>query len=235
MIHSYYSIWEDPQLRKGFESKTSTSFFKTETHFITELVDKIDKVLDIGCASGRLIELLQSMGWTGQFVGIDIVKENIAVAQSLYPQHRFFTGNAVDMILGESFDMVNATGVMQHEPRFEQLVHTMLAHASSYVMFDVKFGLLDNHLVDLEQSYCRIGDSKAHFICLSFPMFLDFLKSIEGIKQISIFGYPTDFNKTTVVPAWLTSWISAGILLEKGKGPAEVEVDMPAKISNSGQ
>jgi SAM-dependent methyltransferase len=228
----HYDIWKNESLQEGFRAKTSSSFFETERRFVAELIDRLGPVLDIGCASGRFVELLQSLGWQGPFTGIDIIDENIVAARRMYPQHVFRTDNAVDMALGERFDLVNATGVVQHEPRFEALVRNMLAHSNRYVLFDAKLGPVAEHLVDLQRSYCEIGGAKAYFICLSFPKFLEFLTSLEGIGRIRVFGYPTGFNKTTVVPPWLKQWVSAGFLIEKGKGPAEVDVDLPALIQS---
>jgi SAM-dependent methyltransferase len=231
MIESHYALWQDEKLRREFQAKTPSSFFETERRFVAPRIDGINSVLDIGCASGRFIELLSSMGWNGRFTGVDVVEDNITTARNIYPQHRFLAGNAVDMNLNEKFDLVNATGVMQHEPRFEALVQTMLNHSARYVMFDVKFGPMNEHLADVEQSYCQIGDAKAFFICLSYQKFLEFLRSLHGIRQIGIFGYYTGFNKTTVVPSWLTRWVSAGIFLEKGEGPLEVNAELPDEIS----
>jgi SAM-dependent methyltransferase len=228
---AHYDIWKDEGLREGFRAKTPASFFETERRFVAGLVGQLRSVLDIGCASGRFVELLQSMGWQGQFTGIDIIEENIGAARAMYPQHSFRTDNAVGMALGRTFDLVNATGVVQHEPRFEALVRNMLAHASRYVLFDAKLGPLGEHLVDIERSYCQLGGARAYFICLCFPQFLRFLTGLPGIARIRVFGYPTGFNKTTVVPAWLSGWVSAGFLIEKGTGPAEVEVDLPAEVN----
>lgn len=235
-MEAYHAIWKDEGLRGGFEAKTPASFFESERRFIVEIGADVSSVLDIGCASGRLIELLSSLGWNGRFVGVDIIEENIAAATRLYPQHRFSTGDAVTMSWAERFDLVNATGVMQHEPRFEALIRNMAAHANRHVLFDVKLGPVDDHLIDIERSYCQVGDARAFFICLCFPKFLDFLKSLEGVRAIRVFGYPTPFNKTTTVPDTLTQWISAGVLLEIGAGGLErVEIDLPPPLASSGE
>lgn len=233
MTDSHYTLWADEGLRRGFAAKTADSFFASEKRFLSAVADRIGPVLDIGCASGRFVELLQSLGWRGEFTGVDIVADNAAAAAALYPQHRFFVGNAVDMTFDRRFDLVNATGVMQHEPQFEALVRNMLAHSDRYVMFDVKFGRVDEHLVDLERSYCRIGDARAYFICLNFPRFLEFLKSLKGVARIGVFGYPTPFNKTTVTPPSLTGWVSAGVMLEKGDGPLRVDVELPDGLADA--
>ena len=226
-MDDHYKLWTDTALRQTFAEKTERDFFRTETRFLERIKDEVSSVLDVGCASGRLLELLRGLEFQMDFMGIDIAPENVAKALEMYPEHRFVEGNAVGMDLGETFDLVNATGVFQHEPRTRDLLESMIGHGRRYVLFDVKFARIKEHLIDLEKSYCRIGDFRAYFVCFAFAPFLEMLESLPGVARAEIYGYITPPNDQTVVPEGLVPWVSAGILLTLGEGPIQVSWDLP--------
>ena len=45
-----------------------------------------DSIVDIGCGYGDLFGYLRSIGWHGEYVGIDIVPELIEEARRRYPE-----------------------------------------------------------------------------------------------------------------------------------------------------
>ncbi len=222
-----YGFWSQPSLVDRFAAKAADGFFRTETRFLAPLKDRVSSVLDVGCASGRLVELLTSLGYEASFTGVDISEANVARARSYYTDHAFMVANAVDMDLGRRFDLVNATGVFQHEPRFSALLDNLLRHSDRYVLFDVKLAAIADHLVDPRRAYSRVGDSKIPFVVLAFPKFFALLDSLPGLSGIDVYGYATPVNAETVVPDGVGPWASAGVLLTKGSGRKKISCELP--------
>jgi len=229
-LKHHYRRWEDDGAVRMFANKGADDFFASERRFLADIHPDIDTVLDVGCASGRFIELLRSYRAQFGFTGIDLGANNVANAKRLYPDARFIEGNALDLDLDETFDLVNATGVMQHEPAFEALIERMIAWSRRYVLFDVKLGGVSEHLADLERAYSGSADHPLYFVVLAWPLFRAFLKSQPGIKSIAVYGYeaPPRFAN---LPDGIGPIIAAGVLIEKGdaggNGPA-FTIDLPS-------
>lgn len=212
-----YARWSESDVVETFARKGKDNFFETETHFLKDVMGQVETVLDVGCASGRFLELLHGMSFSGEFVGIDISAENIRNARDFYPDVEFHLGNALDLELDRSFDLVNATGVFQHDPNFMQLLQRLLEWGGKYVMFDVKFAVTDEHIADIERSFAGSDENRLYFCILNPKRFLADLAQMPGIKSVSIFGYETKTNSRTHIPDELTAIYSAGIFIEKGQ------------------
>lgn len=226
MIDEHFKLWTNKSTVDFYTGKNATQFFPSETHFLGRTGSELASVLDVGCACGRFRELLTSLGISARFTGLDIVSENIEQARRLYPDCQFHVGDATVMELPERYDLVNATGVFQHVPAFPALLERMVSLSDRYVLFDVKFAAVDDHLVDIERSYSEKEGKRAYFICLNYHRFLLELQAVPGIAAIDIFGYRTPRNQYTVVPEGVEPLVSAGILLTKGSGRIAVNVDL---------
>jgi SAM-dependent methyltransferase len=225
--------WDAAEAVDQFDRKSASDFFRSEKHFLDRIAKNVDSVLDVGCAAGRLLELFKHYGVEPVFTGIDVSTASLARARAAYPAARFIEGDAVDCTLDERFNLVNATGVLQHEPRFEDLIQRMLRWSSRYVLFDVKFARLDNHLVDIERAYSG-GADRLYFIALAPSKFIKTLQQSAGSSAISIFGYETATNARTVVPADLGPIVSAGVLIDNSNsGSSSPHVELPSFLFSS--
>lgn len=228
-MNEYHERWDDADCVSKFSEKKQTDFFKSEIYFIEKIVKDIDTVLDIGCASGRFIELLRCYRDNFEFFGIDIAENNIANARKLYSEYKFECINALDFQTEQTFDLVNATGVCQHEPEFESLITKMVMLSSRYVLFDVKLAKIDSHIVDQAISYSG-KEHKLYFIMLSLTKLVEYLKTLSGISRIDIYGYITKPNKNTVTPDGFDDIVSANVMIYKGKPDVlgvECKYDIP--------
>jgi SAM-dependent methyltransferase len=227
-MRDFQRQWDDPELVAQFADKTAADFFRSETHFLDRISGDLTSVLDIGCASARFLDLLQSYGATPRYTGLDVSAASLSRARAAYPQAHFLEADALDCVLSESFTLVNATGVLQHEPRFETLIRRMLEWSERYVMFDVKLARIGEHLIDIERAYCG-GRWRLHYIVLAPATFLAMLQQLPEIRCLSVFGYPTAPNARTVLPDHIGPIVSAGVLIEKGHVYLpEVSLDLPA-------
>lgn len=74
-----------------------------------------EKVLDLGCANGRMIELFSAIG--ADYWGIDSSNSLVKIAKNLYPEGRFQTGNALNLPFEDNFfDKVYFISVLHHIP-----------------------------------------------------------------------------------------------------------------------
>ncbi len=236
LSNDYYSRWSAPDCVRSFGDKDIGDFFQSETRFLSEIAPRVETVLDVGCASGRFLDLLRQWRENVSFTGVDISAANIANARKLYPEARFEHANALDFCPESKFDLVNATGVMQHEPRFEELIRNMLSWSDRFVLFDVKLAFIEQHIVDRLVSFAGEGADRLYFIILSYPGLRAFLKSLAGIARVSVYGYVTQLNERTHVPDHIGQLVSAGILIEKGEPPRsgpKIEEALPDLIWRS--
>lgn len=226
MVDQHYQLWTNKSTIEFYKSKDVSQFFPSETHFLERIGQNVSSVLDVGCACGRFRELLISRGIDARFTGLDIIPENIEQARRLYPDCEFHVGDATTMELPGRYDLVNATGVFQHVPGFPALLDRMVTLSQRYVLFDVKFARVAQHLVDVDRSYSEKEGKRAYFICLNYQKFIADLTAIPGVGAVEIYGYRTPRNQYTTVPEGVEPLVSAEILVTKGPGPARVTVDL---------
>lgn len=222
LVGSDYSLWGHKEAVETFHNKTVEDFFRTEHYFLQEIGSSVSSVLDVGCASGRFRELIRQYNAAASYTGLDIIEENILLARQNYPDCDFCLGNALELSLGRTFDLVNATGVIQHEPRYDALIHKMLEMSNRYCLFDVKLSNIPDHIANKKQSYCQLSEDRLNFNVFSLSKFLEFLNSLPGVSSIKILGYETKPNKYTHLPPQIERLVSAGILLETGSPSAEL-------------
>lgn len=234
-MRDQYQAWARAEMVEKFDCKRRGDFFESERRILSEIGSRIDSVLDIGCASGRFIELLEDFAPAASFTGVDITASNIERARANYPGATFHHGNILDLDLQHSFDLVNATGVMQHEPQHHDVIQRMIGWSNRYVMFDVKLAAIDDDLVDIDRAYSRIGEDRLYFIVLAWPRLRDRLMALPGLARISVSGYQTPRNANTVLPDGIEPLVSAGILIALGAAPGAptLEFDLPHFIEES--
>jgi SAM-dependent methyltransferase len=230
---NYYVRWSEADCVRSFSEKRAQDFFESERQLLHPIIHEITSVLDVGCASGRYADLLATLDPTIEgrldFHGIDISEASVASARESYPQYRFEMANALDYAPPCRFDLVNAIGVLQHEPRFDILIGRMLEWASKYVLFDVKLARVPDHLVDISRAYAGSAENRLYFNLLNYERFLADLLRTPDIDAIRIYGYPTPINARTVVPVAIPEVVSAAVLLHKGAcdGQPKIEAQLP--------
>lgn len=98
-------------------------------------VARLASVLDVGCGEGDLAAFVRARGFTGEYVGIDLLDSMIAAAQQRHPRERFVTGDLLTTTIAPTasarFDLVVACGalsvrVSDDEAESERFIDAML-------------------------------------------------------------------------------------------------------------
>ncbi|HLB12293.1 MAG TPA: class I SAM-dependent methyltransferase [Dehalococcoidia bacterium] len=86
------------------------------------------RVLDLGCGIGGMALALGAQGY--RVVGVDVDPETISFCngRSTSPNVTFLVGDGEDLALGEEFDVVIASEVLEHIQHPDRLIGTMDRH-----------------------------------------------------------------------------------------------------------
>ena len=96
-------------------------------------------VLEIGCGSGHLLELLPNR----DVVGVDISEKQIAAAQARIPHGEFFVGAAEDLELDRQFDVVIISETLNYAADVQQIFERLhaAAHPRTRLILNFHSGL----------------------------------------------------------------------------------------------
>ncbi|MFH1820611.1 MAG: class I SAM-dependent methyltransferase [Candidatus Nealsonbacteria bacterium] len=77
-----------------------------------------DKVLDLGCGNGRLLQIFRDIDI--DYTGVDSSEELLNIAQKIYPNAKFKVGDALHLPFSTNyFDKVYSIAVLHHIPSEE--------------------------------------------------------------------------------------------------------------------
>ena len=100
------------------EFSQTRGFLWEELKTFKDLVKDEEKVLDLGCGNGRLLELLQDKKI--EYVGLDNSQKLIEIAKEKHPNFQFLVADALSLpFLADSFDKVFSISVFHHIPSEE--------------------------------------------------------------------------------------------------------------------
>jgi len=100
------------------EFSQTRGFLWEELKKFKDLVKNGEKVLDLGCGNGRLLELLQDKKI--EYVGVDNSQKIIEIAKEKHPNFQFLVADALSLpFLENSFDKVFSISVFHHIPSEE--------------------------------------------------------------------------------------------------------------------
>lgn len=105
-------------------SETRKGQWKAIADLVQEYVKPGMKVLDLGCGSGRVSELIDAAG--GQYVGMDVSSGLIEQARQQYPEHEFHVGTMLETGFHDAeFDVLLLVASFHHVPSDELRLQTL--------------------------------------------------------------------------------------------------------------
>ncbi len=95
-----------------------------EIRKVAEKINNGDRVLDVGCGNGRLLDAFKDKQI--EYLGIDSSKELIQLARNNYP-NEFLVGNLLELasVPNNNFDYIFCLAVLQHIPSRELRVQAL--------------------------------------------------------------------------------------------------------------
>ena len=111
------SLYEARLIEYGDSVKTMGWRDKEQQHLRFEILSEIgdlngSKILDVGCGFGDFYEYLVAKGIKVDYTGYDMSPKIIDVAISKYPQIRFEVKDILKERIGEKFDYVLESGIL---------------------------------------------------------------------------------------------------------------------------
>lgn len=93
-------------------------FFWGDLKFLSQYAEKGDRILDLGCGNGRLVELFKDKDV--EYIGVDSSEKLIEAAKNHYPEAKFQAADALNLPFPENFfDKVFSVAVLHHIPSKE--------------------------------------------------------------------------------------------------------------------
>jgi ubiquinone/menaquinone biosynthesis C-methylase UbiE len=104
----------------AFEFSKTRHGFWSDLNFLIDYVKKGQKVLDLGCGNGRLLNVLRDKDIC--YVGVDNSEKILLEAQKQYPEYKdkFWKADALNLpFIDDEFDIIFSIAVLQHIPSKE--------------------------------------------------------------------------------------------------------------------
>ena len=205
--------------------------FKSEKFFFEEFLNNAKSVIDIGCASGGMYQIINEKFTNVKYKGLDISKNLINIARTNYPRGDFELADGTSLSYKNDFvDCILSLGTTVHDQEWKNLIKEAFRVCSKKLLFDIRLtssktiNSLDLGYV-LDESNCKYP-----YVIVNYNELLSFLGEIEYLGKFKIYGYWGEANKDTTLPKGYESICMACILLEKNKKVKNTNFDVDIKL-----
>lgn len=222
-----YLLQQDQKNYAAWSQRNVVQFYTGQRHTVEELYDSerallvpalesCASVLDVGCAAGGFSQILQALKAGIRYVGVDVSADLIAAARRSYPTSRFeVSDGSVLAFPDQAFDLTLCTGVLLHNPNYQEMIRECYRVARRGCVIDVPRLVSVPYTFDLATSYMVLkrrfregtdGLDERHTIVpyvLSHPQPL-FDCLVNGLKPrpsvVAAVGYYGQTNESVTLP-----------------------------------
>lgn len=137
------SNWTDSrELLSFYENHRNRpeDLYPSELHFLPWLAERVDSVLDVGCAAGGFRTIWQSFAPGIRYEGVDLSPSLVEAARRPHPDTTFHVGDAVDGIdlPDRDADVVQALGWLHWVPEWERALTELWRLTDRFLFFDAR-------------------------------------------------------------------------------------------------
>lgn len=107
-------------------------------------ISSSDSILDVGCGLGHLCTFLRNVGWEGEYLGVDVTPDMIAVCKEDQPRENWMVGNILELELDKTFDFVFCVSTLQYRPQYLDpkkyafaMIDKLFSLSSKAIAFDI--------------------------------------------------------------------------------------------------
>ena len=113
--------------------------FDSEKYFFDKFANQIISVLDVGCATGGMYEIISDFNQDIKYEGIDISENLIKIARKSYPAVNFKLGDgSILKYKDNSFEGIVSFGTTVHDQNWENLLRECFRVSEKSFLFDVR-------------------------------------------------------------------------------------------------
>ncbi len=211
--------------------------FDSERYFLPRCLRPGMRVLDIGCACGGFFNILRSFEPTIEYKGIDVSEVLVAEARRIYSEGQFEVVDATTLPYPDgSFDLVQAWGVILHEPEYRKLIQEAWRVTRNAFLLDVRLQPRGREVVDKTQSFVlNPGGIRNYYIVPNGVEFFQSLLKLDPVPaRIDTYGYEGRANEYTTLPEGATPlYLAACGIFKKHRrtGVTVVRLELPEAFS----
>jgi SAM-dependent methyltransferase len=119
--------------------RAAADLYPSERFFLPGVVQRVQSVLDVGCAAGGFNRVVKEFNPRIRYVGVDVTSSLIEAARADHPDAEFMVGDGVHFgSPPESYDLVHASGVLHLNLRYKDIIAAMWTQARRFLLCDLR-------------------------------------------------------------------------------------------------
>jgi len=132
--------------------------YDSERSVLLPIMSQVRSILDVGCAVGNFYDIFRTLNPDISYVGIDSSSGMIDEARKRRPDLEFHVSDGGPLQFDDNaFDLVFCTGVLNHNPDYQEMITDQLRVAKKFVIADMPRLVTQPHIFNAENSYMLLN------------------------------------------------------------------------------
>ncbi len=235
-LEKNYPAWSGPEVVRFYEQERSEAgqLYASEKKLLPKALRSCRTVLDVGCAAGGFMDILSGLKTGLEYTGIDISPEMIETAARRHPKGHFRVSDGGSLPFADgSFDLVLSTGVLHHNPNYQEILKEMYRVARKGCLWDLP------RLAPPETENPAPGSmavpretSRVPYLIVSARPLFEFL--LRGLKpvpsQVAAAGYFGAPSRSADLAVQRVCFCVVHLSKGQGDSKTELQLDLPTEI-----
>lgn len=181
-----------------------SKLYKGEKYLIKKYIKNGYKILDIGCADGRMYKILKNKFKKISYTGLDFNKNMISFAKKTYPDARFvYNKNSIykNIFNNETFDVIIIFGILHLNKNWKKIILNTFDLKPKIILFDLRIANLKKnskkkYFLDLNLNKSNKKEKIPYYLIrpMELAFFLKQCLKLFKIDDFSYSGYASKFS-----------------------------------------